>query len=70
MGHGRWKDVPIAVPSCDSAMTRNSPAWLAPTTLEEALAPHADSGEEATVLARGTFIGILASLARTRIIQR
>ena len=51
-------------------MTRNSPAWLAPTTLEEALAPHADSGEEATVLARGTFIGILASLARTRIIQR
>ncbi len=40
-------------------MSRNSPAWLAPTTLEEALALRAEFGDEATVLAGGTFIGIL-----------
>src|SRR5947209_3104761 len=40
-------------------MSRNSPQWLAPTSLEEALALRARLGDEATVLAGGTFIGIL-----------
>src|SRR6266576_2686909 len=40
-------------------MGRNSPEWLAPATLEEALALRASFGDEATVLAGGTFIGIL-----------
>jgi carbon-monoxide dehydrogenase medium subunit len=35
------------------------PAWLAPTSLEEALALRTEHGEEATVLAGGTFLGIL-----------
>jgi carbon-monoxide dehydrogenase medium subunit len=33
--------------------------WLAPTSLEEALEHKAQLGEEATVLAGGTFLGIL-----------
>ena len=33
--------------------------WLAPRSLEEALALKAEHGEEATVLAGGTFLGIL-----------
>jgi carbon-monoxide dehydrogenase medium subunit len=33
--------------------------WLAPETIEEALAIKAERGEEATVLAGGTFLGIL-----------
>jgi carbon-monoxide dehydrogenase medium subunit len=37
-------------PSCD---------WLAPDSLEEALTLKAERGEEATVLAGGTFLGIL-----------
>jgi len=40
-------------------MGRNSPEWLAPATLEEALAMRASFGDEATVIAGGTFIGIL-----------
>jgi carbon-monoxide dehydrogenase medium subunit len=40
-------------------MSRNIPKWLAPTSLEEALALRARLGDEATVLAGGTFIGIL-----------
>jgi carbon-monoxide dehydrogenase medium subunit len=35
------------------------PAWLAPSTLEEALALKGERGEEATVLAGGTFLGIV-----------
>jgi carbon-monoxide dehydrogenase medium subunit len=35
------------------------PPWLAPSSLEEALALRAERGDEATVLAGGTFIGIL-----------
>jgi aerobic carbon-monoxide dehydrogenase medium subunit len=35
------------------------PTWLAPSSLEEALALRAEHGEEATVLAGGTFLGIL-----------
>jgi aerobic carbon-monoxide dehydrogenase medium subunit len=35
------------------------PAWLAPTSLEEALALRAEHGDDATVLAGGTFLGIL-----------
>lgn len=35
------------------------PDWLAPRTLEEALALRAEHGDEATVLAGGTFVGIL-----------
>jgi carbon-monoxide dehydrogenase medium subunit len=35
------------------------PAWLAPSSLEEALALRAEHGDEATVLAGGTFLGIL-----------
>lgn len=42
-------------------MTRNVPQWLAPTTLEEALELRARYGDEATVVAGGTFIGILMS---------
>src|SRR6266704_1807129 len=42
-------------------MTRNVPQWLAPTTLEEALELRARFGDEATVIAGGTFIGILMS---------
>jgi aerobic carbon-monoxide dehydrogenase medium subunit len=37
------------------------PAWLAPASLEEALALRAEHGEDATVLAGGTFLGILAN---------
>ncbi len=40
-------------------MSWNSPEWLAPTSLAEALALRARFGDEATVLAGGTFIGIL-----------
>ena len=42
-------------------MVRNIPEWLAPTTLEEALELRARYGDEATVVAGGTFIGILMS---------
>jgi aerobic carbon-monoxide dehydrogenase medium subunit len=42
-------------------MTRNVPQWLAPTTLEEALELRSRFGDEATVVAGGTFIGILMS---------
>jgi aerobic carbon-monoxide dehydrogenase medium subunit len=35
------------------------PGWLAPSSLEEALALRAERGDEATVLAGGTFLGIL-----------
>src|SRR5439155_8526078 len=40
-------------------MSQNVPKWLAPTSLEEALALRASLGDEATVVAGGTFIGIL-----------
>ena len=40
-------------------ISQHSPVWLAPTTLEEALALRAEFGDDATVLAGGTFIGIL-----------
>jgi aerobic carbon-monoxide dehydrogenase medium subunit len=36
-----------------------APRWLAPTSLEEALALRGDYGDDATVLAGGTFLGIL-----------
>jgi carbon-monoxide dehydrogenase medium subunit len=35
------------------------PGWLAPSSLDEALALRADHGDGATVLAGGTFLGIL-----------
>jgi carbon-monoxide dehydrogenase medium subunit len=35
------------------------PTWLAPSSLEEALALRAEHGDDATVLAGGTFLGIL-----------
>lgn len=35
------------------------PTWLAPESLEEALELRAERGEEATVVAGGTFVGIL-----------
>jgi carbon-monoxide dehydrogenase medium subunit len=35
------------------------PGWLAPGSLDEALALRAEHGEDATVLAGGTFLGIL-----------
>jgi carbon-monoxide dehydrogenase medium subunit len=35
------------------------PAWLAPSSLEEALALRSEHGDDATVLAGGTFLGIL-----------
>ncbi|TME65685.1 MAG: xanthine dehydrogenase family protein subunit M, partial [Chloroflexi bacterium] len=38
---------------------RTIPQWLAPTSLQEALALRAQLGDEATVVAGGTFIGIL-----------
>jgi carbon-monoxide dehydrogenase medium subunit len=40
-------------------MSGNVPQWLAPTSLEEALALRAQFGDEATVVAGGTFIGIV-----------
>src|SRR5436305_1402597 len=40
-------------------MNGNGPQWLAPTSLEEALALRAQFGDEATVVAGGTFIGIV-----------
>jgi len=40
-------------------MSGNVPRWLAPTSLEEALALRAQFGDEATVVAGGTFIGIV-----------
>src|SRR6266496_5489766 len=42
-------------------MTRNVLQWLVPTTLEEALELRARYGDEVTVVAGGTFIGILMS---------
>jgi carbon-monoxide dehydrogenase medium subunit len=39
--------------------TQAEPAWLAPASLEEALALRSEHGDEATVLAGGTFLGIL-----------
>jgi aerobic carbon-monoxide dehydrogenase medium subunit len=38
---------------------QTEPAWLAPSSLEEALALRAEHLDEATVLAGGTFLGIL-----------
>jgi carbon-monoxide dehydrogenase medium subunit len=35
------------------------PEWLAPTSLDEALALRAEHGDDATVVAGGTFVGIL-----------
>jgi carbon-monoxide dehydrogenase medium subunit len=35
------------------------PDWLAPTSLEEALELRAEHGDEATVVAGGTFVGVL-----------
>jgi carbon-monoxide dehydrogenase medium subunit len=35
------------------------PEWMAPASLDEAIALRADRGDEATVLAGGTFLGIL-----------
>jgi carbon-monoxide dehydrogenase medium subunit len=40
-------------------MARSVPRWLAPTSLEEALALRAHYAEDATVVAGGTFVGIL-----------
>jgi aerobic carbon-monoxide dehydrogenase medium subunit len=40
-------------------MRRNIPEWFAPTSLEEALSLRAQFADEVTVLAGGTFIGIL-----------
>jgi aerobic carbon-monoxide dehydrogenase medium subunit len=37
----------------------SAPDWLAPTSLEEALALRAEHGDDATVVAGGTFLGIL-----------
>src|SRR6266852_2294539 len=42
-------------------MTRDIPKWLAPTSLEEARELRNNYGDEATVVAGGTFIGILMS---------
>lgn len=40
-------------------MSRTVPQWLEPSSLEEALALRAEFGDEATVVAGGTFLGIL-----------
>ncbi len=40
-------------------MSRTVPQWLEPSSLEEALALLAEFGDEATVVAGGTFLGIL-----------
>lgn len=40
-------------------MVRNVPAWLAPASLDEALALRNNYGDDATVVAGGTFVGIL-----------
>jgi aerobic carbon-monoxide dehydrogenase medium subunit len=37
----------------------SAPEWLAPRSLDEALALKAERGEEATVVAGGTFVGIM-----------
>jgi aerobic carbon-monoxide dehydrogenase medium subunit len=42
-------------------MPRNVPEWLAPTSLDKALELRAKYAEDATVVAGGTFIGILMS---------
>jgi aerobic carbon-monoxide dehydrogenase medium subunit len=42
-------------------MSSFAPEWLAPTSLEEALALKAEYGEEATVVAGGTFLAILVN---------
>src|SRR5438270_430259 len=42
-------------------MARSFPEWLAPTSLEEALELRTRYGDDATVVAGGTFIGILMS---------
>ncbi len=38
------------------------PEWLVPTSIEEALALRAEYGDEATVIAGGTFVGILLNI--------
>lgn len=40
-------------------MMDNAPEWLAPTSLDEALQLRAELNDEATVIAGGTFVGIL-----------
>lgn len=42
-------------------MARSFPEWLAPTSLEEALELRTRYGDDATIVAGGTFIGILMS---------
>jgi aerobic carbon-monoxide dehydrogenase medium subunit len=40
-------------------VTSSDPEWIAPATLEEALTVRGERGDEATVLAGGTFLAIL-----------
>ncbi|MEW6638290.1 MAG: FAD binding domain-containing protein, partial [Actinomycetota bacterium] len=52
-------------------MRRTASEWLEPRSLEEALALRAEHGDEATVVAGGTFLGILMNqsfLAPTRLL--
>ncbi|MDZ4698655.1 MAG: FAD binding domain-containing protein [Rhodothermales bacterium] len=43
-------------------MEGNGPQWLAPTSLDEALGMRAELQEEATVVAGGTFVGVLMNV--------
>ena len=45
--------------ACCERRERLEPEWLAPASLEEALELRAERGDEATVVAGGTFVGIL-----------
>jgi carbon-monoxide dehydrogenase medium subunit len=58
MGHRQWPRVPAAVAAGDHPMNE-APDWLAPTSLDEAFHLRAELGDEATVVAGGTYLGIL-----------
>src|SRR5215210_9059615 len=52
-------------------MSTTAPEWHEPTSLEEALALRAEHGDEATVVAGGSFLGIVINqklLAPTRLV--
>jgi carbon-monoxide dehydrogenase medium subunit len=46
----------------------SEPEWMAPASLEEALALRAERGGDATVLAGGTFLGILMNQDRKSVV--
>jgi hypothetical protein len=68
VGHGRWPDISVAVSPYNNTLTLEwcvmhyilkQSSVATPTSLNEPLAPHDESDDEATVFIGGTFIRML-----------